>query len=90
MSDLFSFLFRVVFFAIVNAMLDENWVDFSSAKSIFFGTKSIFSIKSSKFFNAFNVAFVEFKLKILFVSVEIIVSDDSKNFKFESFISFRI
>ena len=59
-------------------------------ESIFFGTKSIFSIDSSKSSNPFNVAFIEFKLKILFVGVEMIVSNDSKYFELESFISFRI
>ena len=62
---------------------------FVSAKSIFFDTKSIFSIESSKISNAF-VAFVEFKLKIRFVDVEMSVLDDSKYFDFNSFISFRI
>ena len=45
-------------------MLDENWVDF-------FPAKSIFSIDSSNVLNAFDVAFVEFILKILFVDVEV-------------------
>ena len=59
-------------------------------ESIFFDTKSIFSIESSKFSNAFNVAFVEFKLKILLAYVEVIVFDNSKYFEFQSFISFKI
>ena len=37
--------------------------------SIFFGTKSIFSIESSNVPNAFDVAFVEFISNILFVGV---------------------
>ena len=71
-------------------MLDKNWVEFFSAKSVFFDTKSIFSIESSNVSNAFNVAFAELQLKILFVDVEVIVSDDSKYFELKSFISFRI
>ena len=62
----FVFLFRVISYAFFNAMLDENWVDFFSAKSIF-------SIESSNVLNAFNAAFVEFILKILFVDVEVSV-----------------
>ena len=89
-GNLFSFLFRVVFFAFFDAMLDENWVDSSPTKSIFFDTNSIFSIEASKFSNAFNVLFVEFKLKILFVGVEVVVPDDPKYFELGSFISFKI
>ena len=82
-GDLFAFLFRVVSFAFIDAMLDKNWVDFSPAKSIF-------SIEWSKFSNAFNVSFVEFKLKNVFVGVEVVVPGDSKYFELESFISFKI
>ena len=63
MIDL-PFFFELFLLPFFNAMLDENWVDFSPAKSIF-------SIESLKVSNAFDVAFVEFILKILFVDLEV-------------------
>ena len=65
----FAVFFRVISFAFFDAMLDENWVDFLFCEIYFFDTKSIFSIESSKFLNAFNVALVQFKLKIPFVDI---------------------
>ena len=56
---------------------------FSLRNRFFFDTKSIFSFESSKISNAFVV---EFKLKILFVGIEVGIPDDSKYFEFELFM----
>ena len=73
MSNLFAFLIRVVSFATFDAMFDERLVAFSSAKLIFFDTKSIFFIESSIILHAFVI---EFQLKILFERIKVSVFDN--------------
>ena len=84
-DDWSAFRFLFVCFEFFIATFDEKLVDFSSAKSIFFEMKSIFSID---WWNSFESKFwIECSLKILISDVN--VWDDSKIIEFESFISFK-